>query len=141
VPGEPRPAASLSELDWLAGAWTGEGLGGPAEEVYSPPAGGAIVGHFRQQRGEGVWFYELMVVQPDGDSLKYCLRHFNADLTAWEDKHEVQCFALIGRDTNVWYFDGLTIRREGEDGMVSAVRVKSAAESKEYVFRYRRRSR
>lgn len=41
--------AKLSELAWLEGVWEGPGInGGRATEVYSAPAGGQIVGHFRQ---------------------------------------------------------------------------------------------
>lgn len=141
VSGQPRPAAKVSELSWLAGAWEGEGISGPAHEVYSPPAGGVIVGHFVQQRGEDVWFYELMTVRPDGESISYCLRHFNADLTAWEEKNQVQCFPLIARESDAWFFDGLTVRRKGDDEMVVAVRVKTRAEPQEYVFNYRRSAR
>ena len=138
VSGEPRPAAEVSELSWLAGAWSGDGISGPAREVYSPPAGGVIVGHFIQQRGDDVGFYELITVRPDGNSITYCLRHFNADLTAWEEKNEVQCFPLIARERNAWYFNGLTVRRKGNDEMIVAVSVATSAEPKEYVFQYRR---
>lgn len=38
-----------------------------------------------------------------------------------------------------WYFDGLTIRRDGADGLVSAVMVRSSdGAEREYVFGYRR---
>lgn len=136
--GQKRPAAAVSELSWLEGAWSGEGSSGPAREVYSPPTGGVIVGHFIQQRGDGIAFYELMTVRPDGESIAYCLRHFNADLTAWEEKNEVQCFPLIARERDAWYFDGLTVRRQGDDELIVAVRVATGVEAKEYVFKYRR---
>jgi hypothetical protein len=136
--GQSRPVAEVEELSWLAGAWTGMGITGPAREVYSPPTGGVIVGHFIQQRDEGVGFYELITVRPDGKSITYCLRHFNPDLTAWEEKNEVPCFPLIARERDTWYFDGLTVRRESDDAMVVAVRVTAGAGAKEYVFRYRR---
>ena len=136
--GQPRPVADVSELSWLAGAWSGEGIGGPARELYSPPTGGVIVGHFIQQRGEGVWFYELMTIRPDGESITYCLRHFNSDLTAWEEKNEAQCFPLIARERDAWHFDGLTVRRRDDDNMVVAVRVQAGSGAKEHVFRYRR---
>lgn len=138
VSGQPRPVAEVSELSWLAGAWSGEGISGPAREVYSPPTGGVIVGHFVQQRDEGVWFYELITVRPDGESITYCLRHFNADLTAWEEKNEVRCFPLIARERDTWFFDGLTVRRKGDEEMVVAVRVAKGSDTKEYVFEYRR---
>lgn len=133
-----RPAASITELDWLAGAWIGDGIAGSAREVYSPPIADAIVGHFVQQRGEDIWFYELVLIRKDGDSLTYCLKHFNSDLTGWEEKNAVQCFPLVARDEHAFYFDGLTIRRDGTNRMVSTVRVETDAGQKELVFRYRR---
>lgn len=137
--GQARPAAQVSELSWLAGVWEGEGTSGPAREVYSAPMGGVIVGHFIQQRNEGIGFYELITIRRDGESITYCLRHFNADLTAWEEKNEVQCFPLIAREPDVWFFDGLTVRRKGRDEMLVAVRVATeGADVKEYVFQYRR---
>ncbi len=138
VNGQARPVAEVSELSWLAGIWSGAGISGPAREVYSAPTGGAIVGHFIQQRDQGVWFYELIAVRQDGKSITYCLRHFHSDLTAWEEKNEVRCFPLIAREHETWYFDGLTVRRTGDDDMVVAVRVETGSDTKEHVFKYRR---
>jgi hypothetical protein len=138
VAGEPRPAVALADLGWLAGAWLGDGIYGPAREVYSSIMGGAIVGHFSQQRGDGIAFYELVLIRQEGESLTYCLKHFNADLTGWEEKDQVQCYPLIAREGDAFYFDGLTIRRDGPDGMVAAVRASGGGGEREYVFRYRR---
>ena len=139
VPGAPAPAASVADLAWLAGTWRGEGISGPAEEVYSAPMGGQIVGHFAQSRGGGIWFYELMTIAEAGDSLEYRLKHFNADLTGWEEKGEMMRFPLVAVEEGAWYFDGLTIRRDGSDAMVGAVRIgHDDGTSREAVFRYRR---
>src|SRR5688572_10348065 len=48
--GAPRPAARVSDLGWLTGTWTGEGLGGAIDEVWSEPAGGSMVCYFRLVR-------------------------------------------------------------------------------------------
>lgn len=139
VPGAAPPAARVADLAWLAGAWEGEGLSGPAREVYSPPMGGQIVGHFAQSRGDGIWFYEIMTVAEAGGSIEYRLKHFNADLTGWEERSEVKRFPLVAVEGDAWYFDGLTIRRDGPDGMVAAVRIGSSdGAGREAVFRYRR---
>ena len=138
VQGEPRPAAAVAELGWLAGSWVGEGIAGRARETYSPVIGNAIVGHFSQQRGDDVWFYELLAIRQDGASLTYCLKHFNADLTGWEAQHEVQCFPLVARADDAYYFDGLTIRRVGRNGMIAGVRVADTHGTREHVIRYRR---
>jgi hypothetical protein len=139
TPGSTAPKASIYDLNWLAGSWIGNGITGPAREVYSLPMGGTIAGHFVQTRNNAVWFYEIVQIRPMGDSLTYCLKHFNADLTGWEEKNDVQCFPLVAREGDAFYFDGLTVRRDGADAMISAVRVKQKdGSSTEYVFRYRK---
>jgi len=139
TPGTPPPAARLSDLAWLAGQWEGDGISGPAREVYSPPMGGQIIGHFIQTRGDGILFTELMSIVEVGPSLEYRLKHFNADHTGWEEKAEVVRFPLVAVEPGAWYFDGLTIRRDGEDGMIGAVRVDEPdGTAREIVFRYRR---
>lgn len=139
VEGQSAPAASIDDLAWLAGAWIGEGLGGVAREVYSPPMGGIIMGHFVFQRDDAFGFSEILSVAEVDGSLVYRLKHFNADLTGWEEKNEVVEFPLVAREGDAFYFNGLTIRKDGEDGLVAAVRIdRGAAGVGEAVFRYRR---
>lgn len=125
-PGTARPAATVAELAWLAGEWRGPGIEGrPAQETWSAPFGGAIAGHFEQQDAKGgVWFYEIFQIVPDGASLKLRLKHFNADLTGWEEKDKTVDFPLIAREGDFWYFNGLTYRRDGPDKLFVAVRMK-----------------
>jgi hypothetical protein len=74
-----------------------------------------------------------------GASLEYRLKHFNQDLTGWEEKNQVVTFRLVAVEKDAWYFDGLTVRRDGPDGMVGAVRIDSKdGPPREAVFRYRR---
>lgn len=141
VEGESPPSASIDELAWLAGSWIGEGLGGVAREFYSPPMGGIITGHFVYQRGESMGFSEILSIAPLGDSLIYRLKHFNPDLTGWEEKDEVIEFPLIAREGDAFFFNGLTVRKDGDDGLVVAVRLDQGGEVGEAVFRYRRESR
>ena len=139
APGALPPPARVADLAWLAGEWEGEGITGPAREVYSAPVGGQMTGHFIQTRGDGIWFFEIMSIAETGDSLEYRLKHFNADLTGWEERDEVRRFTLVAVENDAWYFDGLTIRRDGPDGMIGAVRIDEAdGSSREAVFRYRR---
>src|SRR5262245_59168810 len=86
VEGVASPPAQLADLGWLEGTWVGEGITGPAREVYLAPMGGQMAGHFTQSRGDGVFFYEIVTIVQVGHSLEYRLRHFNADLTGWEEK-------------------------------------------------------
>ena len=138
--GHVPPPASTSQLGWLAGTWTGEGIGGArATEVYSPPGGGSVAGHFVQEDGEGgVEFFEILQIAEVDGSLVYRLKHFDDELAGWEEKDKYVSFPLVAIEKEAVYFDGLTLRREG-DALVSAVLVRQTDGSvKEYAFRYRR---
>jgi hypothetical protein len=138
--GHVPPAATVAQLAWLAGIWTGEGIGGArATEVYSPPGAGSIAGHFVQEDGEGgVEFLELMQIAEIDGSLVYRLKHFDEALVGWEDKDRHVSFPLVAIEPDAVYFSGLTLRREG-DTLISAVLVRQAdGSAREYVFRYKR---
>lgn len=140
VPGQAPPPARLADLDWLIGTWEGEGITGPARETYLRAVGGQIAGHFTQARGDGIFFYEIVAIVQVGNSLEYRLRHFNEDLTGWEERSQVLRFPLVAIEDGSLYFNDLTLRRDGPDGLIGAVRIhdRAAGTSREAVFRYRR---
>ena len=138
-PGSERPAASISDAAWLAGRWVGEGLGATAEEIWLPPAGGRMVGVFRLVRGGSVQFYELVTLVEEDGSLVLRLKHFGPDLAGWEEKDESVDFPLVRRTSDVLWFDGLTIRRQGEGRMKIWVALEGEGEGvREAAFEYRR---
>lgn len=108
-------ALSLDELDWLVGSWHGTGLGGSVDEVWLPPTGQAMVGVFRLTRDGEVAIYELMTIRELAQGLVLELKHFGADLTAWEAPDETVRFPLVRAAADTLYFDGLTYLREGPD--------------------------
>lgn len=143
------PAATLAQMDWLVGQWSGEGIGGaPAMESWLPPSGGTMVGSFVQTtQGEGgaeaILFTEHMYLSEQDGSLVVKLKHFNADLTGWEDKEGMVTFRLLALEPCAAYFQALTYRcttpEEGEGGLVVAVRMKSdKPEVQELKFRFDR---
>lgn len=82
-----------------------------------------------------------MQIVPAGRSLTYRLRHFNADLTGWEDAKGGKAvdFPLVAVEENAVFFDGLTLRRTSPDAMDVHVRINDGAKgSHEVRFRYRR---
>jgi hypothetical protein len=135
------PAARLSDIAWLQGAWEGEGIeGAPALEAYAPAAGGQMVGHFRQSNKDGtVMFYELITIVEEGGSLSYRLKHFNADLTGWEEKDKVVSFPLTERKGDRFDFSGLVYERTGKDTMTASVKVNEGGKTETLVFRFRRK--
>jgi hypothetical protein len=132
----------LEELSWLEGSWEGPGISGaPATEVYSAPAGGQIVGHFRQMKADGSpMFYELMIIDEKDRKLRYRLKHFTPDLTGWEEKSEVREFPFTRRVGDKWDFSGLTLERTGPDSMTASVVAGGADGVKQVLeFRYQRK--
>ncbi|MEL7190452.1 MAG: DUF6265 family protein [Pseudomonadota bacterium] len=133
------PPASLAQLDWLVGQWQGEGIGGaPAMESWLAPMGGTMVGTFVQETDAGaIMFTEHMYIVADDGSLTLKLKHFNAELTSWEEKDDMVTFRLVAIEDCAAYFNALTLRcadpaRPGE-GLVAAVRMQ---EGGELIFRF-----
>jgi hypothetical protein len=122
-PGASSPPARLPAASWIAGDWTGNGLGGVAEEAWLVPAAASLAGVFRATRGGQVTFYELMTVIEVGASLAFRLKHFAPDLRGWESPEQAVDFALVRASPSTLHFDGLTYRRTTDGGLESWVLV------------------
>lgn len=138
--GSAPPAASIDEVAWLAGQWSGEGLGSVAEETWLPPAGDAMAGVFRLVGENGVEFYEVVTLREVEGSLILQLKHFGPDLVGWEEREETVDFPLVARSDDTLWFDGLTMKRVSDDEMHIWVALgeEGQAEMEEALFRYRR---
>jgi hypothetical protein len=113
-PGAKSPQATMSDVAWLAGHWVGPALGGEAEEIWSPPKTGSMMGMYRLVRDGKVVFYELLTLVQEGGSLVLRLKHFNPDLTGWEDKQKTVDFRLVGLGAGIVQFEGMSFHREGD---------------------------
>jgi hypothetical protein len=136
----PRPAARVADLAWLAGSWTGEGLGGRIDEVWSVPGGGAMVGYFRLVRDGKPVFYEILTLLESDGSVELRLKHVNPDMTGWEEKSAFVTFKLVKHDATGAYFSGLTFRRVTGDVIEGylALRDRATGTVREEKFVYRR---
>jgi hypothetical protein len=105
----------LNSLDWIVGYWEGEAFGGTCEEVWMPEVDGHMVGTFRMWSEGKLVFSEFMNIVQEGDTFTMKLKHFNRDLSGWEEKEKWTTFRLVevGEDT-VW-FSGLTMIRTGDE--------------------------
>ncbi len=137
--GATSPPATLGDMAWLAGSWTGEGLGGQVEEIWSPPQAGAMMGMFRLLRDGKTVFYELMTLVEEGGSLVLRLKHFGPDLTGWEEKAETVDFPLVAVAGDRLLFDGLTFSRHGNDAVTIYVAISAEDGAvRDEAFRYTR---
>ena len=133
------PKASIKDLSWLAGEWTGEGFGLVLHENYSAPIGDQIPGHFYGAKDGKPKFYEFETIAQVGDSLEFRVKHFNPDMTGWEEKEKFVAFPLVSVGRDEWHFSGLTIERTGPDTAVHIVTVRHGNEPPhDEVLKYRR---
>lgn len=140
--GHVPPPATIDEAAWLIGDWVGTGIGGAAaSEVWLPPAGPTMVGLFVQEQADGsIMFTEHMYLTEEAGSLMVKLKHFNPDLTGWEEKDGMVRFRLLSIEPCAAYFSSLTYRCDGPNGLLVAVRMKSEGDKvDELVFRFKRR--
>lgn len=133
-----RPAATIDQVAWIAGSWTGSGFGGSVEEVWARPTAGTMVGMYKHRGEDGVSFYELQLIVEEEGSLTWKVKHFGADMTAWEEKDGYASFPLVKLTEDAAYFAGLTLKRLGPDEMQGYVRVRSGETVREEALSYKR---
>ena len=107
------PAATLQDIDWLVGRWAGPGFGGEVEENWNPAMGGTMLGSFRLLKDGKPSFYELLLLAEENNSIVYKVKHFNPDFSAWEEKEDYVSFPLVKLELNTIYFNGLTLKLDG----------------------------
>jgi hypothetical protein len=112
-----RDEYALDNLSWLVGHWEGEAFGGICEEVWQPPSGGSMVGTFKVIVNGEIGFYEIMIISSDSTGYTMNLKHFNSDLTGWEEKGEVISFPFVRAGKNQIVFDGLDYKKTGNDSI------------------------
>ncbi len=139
APGQKSEKASIADMAWLAGTWTGEGFGSEAEETWNKPKGGVMIGMFRLTKDEKPVFYEFMTLEETDGSLVMRVKHFHGNLVAWEEREKTVDFKFVKKDKNRLYFEGLTFEVAGPDAVTLylAMSGKNGSVSEE-TFRYTR---
>lgn len=129
------PSAKITDIAFLAGQWLGEGLGGRAEDFIDAPEGDRMIGMFSQMNPDGSpRFFEFYFFVEENGTLIVKLKHFNPDMTGWEERAEMVLFPLVAIEGTTAYFNGLTFSLRGKDKLDVAVQVGDTVE----VFRYAR---
>lgn len=137
--GQAGEKATLADAAWLAGSWRGTGLGGFSEETWSQPEGGVMVGTYRLLKDGKPVFYEMMWLLETEGTLILRLKHFNPDLTGWEEKDKSVDFKFVKKDGERLYFSGLTFEQAAKDELNIYLALRqSDGNLKEEVFKMKR---
>ena len=64
----------LERMEWLAGRWGGVSGGTRSVEIWSPPAGGVMLGLHHDRRGDGGTFHESLRIEQRGSTCVYVAR-------------------------------------------------------------------
>jgi len=133
-----RPAATLDDVSWLVGNWSGEAFGSSFEEGWNPPSAGSMIGFFKLMDGDAVVFYELLLLVEEEGSLSLKVKHFNADFTAWEEKADYVTFRYVKSDEDAVHFSGISFYRVDDDTLNAYIVMRSGDEVREEKLVYRR---
>lgn len=133
------PNANITAVSWITGQWRGVAFGGVTEENWSKPLGGSMMATFKLVVDGEINFYEILTITEENKTLVMRLKHFNNDLTGWEEKDEVITFNLVKITPNKVFFNGLTFEKISAKEMNIYVVVESDENQiKETKFNFRR---
>lgn len=121
----------INDYTWLVGSWEGNGFGGISHETWAKPVNGTMMGMYRHINEEGeLVFYEFLMLDDTGLRLK----HFNPDLTGWEEKDEMTTFEMISFSKDRIELKGLTFERTSDAEMVITLKMSRGEEPHTQVF-------
>lgn len=135
------PRATLADIDWFEGDWTGTVFGGPVEHSVMPAHDGHMPGLVRLRSGEtdAVFLYELSSFSEVDGSLTYRNRLFDPALETSGDDESVTNRVLIAVGDGIVYFDGITFASDGPDrAIVTFILPTPEGPSPQHVVRYER---
>ncbi|HAC14599.1 MAG TPA: hypothetical protein DCE78_01460 [Bacteroidetes bacterium] len=136
-PDEAPGTASLEDVSWLQGYWTGTGLGGEVDELWMPAMDNSMIGVFRLMMNGQLIFSEYMFIEELNGTISVKLKHFNKDLTAWEEKEKWTEFKLVKVEGQKAWFSGLTYERN-EDELTIKLNLTSQGVTRVESFNFKR---
>lgn len=97
------------------------------------------MGMYRLVKAGKPVFYELLTLVEEKGSLVLRLKHFNADLTGWEEKDKTIDFPLVSTGDGAMHFEGMSFHPRGKDNLTVFLAIHGKDGSvREETFSYRR---
>lgn len=134
----PFGRATIADAAWLTGVWDGEGMGGRVQEAWSAPAGGQMMGHFALSHGGKPSFYLAMLIDEHEGVLRFRVKHIDPAFVTREVGGEATTFRFVKAGPGLLAFDGMTLRKQGADGLVIDLRMVENGVARNLVQTYRR---
>ena len=134
-----RVPASLEDVAWMVGSWTGDAFGGTFEQTWNPASVGSMVGMFKLINDDDINFYELLLLVEEEGSLSLKVKHFTPAFAAWEEKADYVHFRLVGIGSGVVHFSGLSFYQVSDDEMHGYIAMRTEDGVREEKLVYRRR--
>ncbi len=95
--------AQLTDLSWLAGRWIGKWGPRTAEQIWTSPRAGMMLGAFRLFEDHRTLLIEIFTLEQKPDGVELRFRHFTPDLVPWEKSAAIKLM-LQAYDSNKWDF-------------------------------------
>lgn len=112
---------NIEDFSWLVGTWTGDGFGGESEETWSTPVDGTMMGMYRHYKDDKIVFYEFLLLDETGLKLK----HFNPDITSWEEKDDFVTFEMLSYTKDKIELKGLSFERKSDTELEIRLRMRN----------------
>ena len=138
APAFAQPRATIADAAWLAGSWDGEGMGGRVQESWSRPVGGQMLGQFALSMGGKPAFYLVMLIDEHDGGLRFRVKHVEPTFVTREDREQSTQFAFVEAAPGKLIFKGMSLVRQGEDGLVITLRMTQDGVARDLVQTYRR---
>lgn len=131
-----KTSFNIENYEWMVGDWIGDGFGGVSEESWAPAVDGVMMGMYRHHKDGEIVFYEFLLLDETGLKLK----HFNADITSWEEKDDFVFFEMVEASENLLKLKGLEFERKSDTEMEIRLRLKnSSGEVRTEIFSMKRK--
>ncbi|MDE0039196.1 MAG: DUF6265 family protein [Gammaproteobacteria bacterium] len=123
---ETTPAASVSDLAWMTGTWSGPLPGGEVlEENWTVPKAGSIQSLVRSTGPNGTSMFELIVIEEEEGTLRLRLQQWDPGMKPRTAGPSVMTLAEMGENTVAFHgeegamFDKLRYTRDGDNFTIS----------------------
>jgi hypothetical protein len=108
--GAPPAKATVDQLAWVSGAWTGKLGERTIEQHWSAPLAGSIIAMYRSIQDNRATLYELLAIEQEGTGVVLRIKHFapGPGLVGQEGKDESVNNTLVALNGRTAVFEGGT---------------------------------